>query len=112
MSSTGTSGQLMAEFSSACSFCFMAYFYLCGKSNLLIIAWKLSFLNHSSDRVIHFTLPFRTEHTITIATTFATVYCAMLALGIPIEGKRLPGRILILTVCLSGKKDFINRITN
>ena len=57
-------------------------------------------------------LNFRTEHTITIATTFATVYCAMLALGIPIEGKRLPGRILILTVCLSGKKDFINRITN
>ena len=53
-------------------------------------------------------LNFRTEHTITIATTFATVYCAMLALGIPIEGKRLPGRILILTVCLSGKEHFIN----
>ena len=26
----------------------------------------------------------------------------MLALSIPIEGKRLPGRILIFTVCLTG----------
>ena len=52
--------------------------------------------------IIYLTL--RTEHTITVATTLATVSCAMLALSIPIEGKRVPGRILILTVCFTGKE--------
>ena len=56
-------------------------------------------------------LTYRTEHTITIATTLATVSCAMLALSIPIEGKRVPGRILILTVCLTGNESKYNSIT-
>ena len=46
---------------------------------------------------------FRSEDTITLCTTFATVSCAMVAFSLPIEGKRLPGRILIFTVCLTGK---------
>ena len=44
----------------------------------------------------------RAENTITICTTLATVSRAMIALSLPIEGKRIPGRILIFTVCLTG----------
>lgn len=42
------------------------------------------------------------EATITIDSTFATVAGGMLALSIPIQFKRIPGRILMLTVCVTG----------
>ena len=44
----------------------------------------------------------RAENTLTICTTLAIVSRAMVTLSLPIEGKRIPGRILIFTVCLTG----------
>ena len=42
------------------------------------------------------------EETITIGTSFATVYLSLMALSIPVEGRRLPSRCLILSVSLTG----------
>ena len=42
------------------------------------------------------------ETTINFGTSIATVFLSFMALEIPVEPNRVPGRALVLTVCISG----------
>ena len=44
----------------------------------------------------------RSETTISIGTSVSTVFLSFLALGIPVNPTRIPGRTLVLSVSLSG----------
>ena len=42
------------------------------------------------------------ETTINFGTSIATVFLSFVALEIPVDPNRVPGRILVITVCLTG----------